>query len=269
VLEQAQAQVAERRREVIAAGRYRALVLDGVYLHYRRSVSQTARKGVLLVAVGVREGGGFEVLDWRGAEAETTADYEELLTQLWRRGLQAVELIVSDGVSAVRSAAQTVLSGGPAPAVFGPLVPPTRSADAPAGLVPAPQVSPGVLVDLGCRKRNASTGVGTQVLRALAVGSTGYGPEIPEGARSSARLLRLSRTLATSATHYQPGRRLVQTFAPLLESFPRMSERRAQRTGSRLLLTGGRTNAPLGSAMAKEHPKPYLQQKGSPMKAVA
>lgn len=108
VLEQAQAQVAERRREVIPARRYRALVVDGVYLHYRRSASQAARKGVLLVAVGVREGGGFDVLDWRGAEAETTADYEELLTQLWRRGLQAVELIVSDGVSAVRSAAQTV-----------------------------------------------------------------------------------------------------------------------------------------------------------------
>jgi len=108
VLEQAQAQVEERRREVIPARRYRALVVDGVYLHYRRSVSQTARKGVLLVAVGVREGGGFDVLDWRGAEAETTADYEELLTQLWRRGLQTVELIVSDGVPAVRSAAQTV-----------------------------------------------------------------------------------------------------------------------------------------------------------------
>jgi hypothetical protein len=40
---------------------------------------------VLLVAVGVREGGGFDVLDWRGAFAETTEDYEELLTQLWRR----------------------------------------------------------------------------------------------------------------------------------------------------------------------------------------
>jgi transposase-like protein len=108
VLEQAQAQVAERRRELIPARRYRALVVDGVYLHYRRSASQGARKGVLLVAVGVREGGGFDVLDWRGAEAETTADYEELLTQLWRRGLQTVELIVSDGVSAVWSAVQTV-----------------------------------------------------------------------------------------------------------------------------------------------------------------
>jgi hypothetical protein len=29
---------------------------------------------VLLAAVGVREGGGFEVLDWRAASAETTED---------------------------------------------------------------------------------------------------------------------------------------------------------------------------------------------------
>jgi transposase-like protein len=108
VLEQAQQQVAQRRSEPIPPGRYRAVVVDGIYLRYRRSVWQAARKGVLLVAVGVREGGGFDVLDWRGAFAETTEDYEELLTQLWRRGLESVELIVSDGLPAVVSAAQTV-----------------------------------------------------------------------------------------------------------------------------------------------------------------
>ncbi len=108
VLEQAQEQVQERRGEPIPPGRYRAIVVDGIYLRYRRSVAQAARKGVLLVAVGVREGGGFEVLDWRGALAETTADYEELLTRLWQRGLESVELIVSDGVEAILGAAQTV-----------------------------------------------------------------------------------------------------------------------------------------------------------------
>ncbi len=108
VLEQAQQQVPQRRSEPIPAGRYRAVVVDGVYLHYRRQVSRAARQGVLLVAVGVREGGGFDVLDWRGASAETTADYEELLTRLWQRGLQAVELIVSDGAEAILAAAQTV-----------------------------------------------------------------------------------------------------------------------------------------------------------------
>jgi len=108
VLEQAQQQVEQRRGQPIPARRYRAVVVDGIYLRYRRSVSCAARKGVLLVAVGVREGGGFDVLDWRGAFAETTEDYEELLTQLWRRGLESVELIVSDGLPAVVSAAQMV-----------------------------------------------------------------------------------------------------------------------------------------------------------------
>jgi len=108
VLEQAQQQVEQRRSAAIPPRRYRAIVVDGIYLRYRRSVTQAARQGVLLVAVGVREGGGFEVLDWRAAPAETTADYEELLTRLWKRGLQAVELIVSDGLTAIVSAAQMV-----------------------------------------------------------------------------------------------------------------------------------------------------------------
>ena len=108
VLEQAQQQVEQRRGEAIPPRRYRAIVVDGIYLRYRRSVSQPGRKGVLLVAVGVREGGAFEVLDWCAASAETTEDYEELLTRLWKRGLEAVELIVSDGLTAIISAAQTV-----------------------------------------------------------------------------------------------------------------------------------------------------------------
>ncbi len=108
VLQQAQQQVEQRRSEPIPRGRYRAVVVDGVYLRYRRRVSCAARQGVLLVAVGVREGGGFDVLDWRGASAETTEDYEQLLTRLWQRGLEAVELIVSDGAEAILAAAQTV-----------------------------------------------------------------------------------------------------------------------------------------------------------------
>jgi hypothetical protein len=40
----------------------------------------SARKGVLLLALGVREGDGFEVLDWRGAFGGITRAYEERLT---------------------------------------------------------------------------------------------------------------------------------------------------------------------------------------------
>jgi putative transposase len=108
VLQQAQQQVEQRHNEPIPPRRYRAIVVDGIYLRYRRNVSSAARKGVLLVAVGVREGGGFDVLDWLGASAESTEDYEALFTRLWQRGLESVELIVSDGLSSVVSAAQTV-----------------------------------------------------------------------------------------------------------------------------------------------------------------
>ena len=108
VLEQAQQQIEQRRSEPIPPRRYRAIVVDGIYLRYRRRVSRAPRKGVLLVAVGVREGGGFDVLDWRGTFQESTEDYEELLTRLWRRGLESVELVVSDGAAAILSAAQTV-----------------------------------------------------------------------------------------------------------------------------------------------------------------
>jgi len=111
VLEHAHQQVEQRRNEAIPPQRYRALVVDGIYLRYRRGVAGAPRKGVLLVAVGVRDGGAFEVLDWQAAPEETTDDYERLFTRLWKRGLHSVEFIVSDGEPAVRSAAQIVYPG--------------------------------------------------------------------------------------------------------------------------------------------------------------
>ena len=56
----------------------------------------------------LREGAGFEVLDWQAAPEETLDDYERLFTRLWRRRRQSVELILSDGAPAVLSAAQMV-----------------------------------------------------------------------------------------------------------------------------------------------------------------
>lgn len=111
VLRQAQEQVQVRRAQPLSPGIYRALTVDGIYLRYRRGADRPARQGVLLVAVGVRDGGRFEVLDWQAAEAETTEAYERLFTRLWRRGLQEVELIVSDGEQAISSAAAMVYAG--------------------------------------------------------------------------------------------------------------------------------------------------------------
>lgn len=108
VLRQAQEQIQARRERPLSSAVYRALAVDGIYLRYRRPVDREARQGVLLVVVGVREGGGFEVLDWQAAPAETTEAYEQLFTRLWQRGLEQVELIVSDGAEAIVSAAAIV-----------------------------------------------------------------------------------------------------------------------------------------------------------------
>jgi len=84
VLQQAQQQVQQRRSEAIPRG---AIGYRGgrMYLRYRRSVTRPRAKGAA-GGGGVREGGEFEVLDWRAAAAESTEEYEELLTRLWKRG---------------------------------------------------------------------------------------------------------------------------------------------------------------------------------------
>jgi transposase-like protein len=92
VLDQAQAQIEARRQQPLLASSYRAVAVDGIYHRYRRRADRAAREGVLLVAVGVREGGAFEVLDWQAAPAETTEAYEQLFTRLWQRGLEQVEV---------------------------------------------------------------------------------------------------------------------------------------------------------------------------------
>lgn len=111
VLRQAQEPVQARRSQPLSSARYRALAVDGVYHHYRHTGQRGGRPGVLLVAVGVREGGAFDVLDWLDAAEETAAAYEQLFTQLWQRGLERVELLISDGAPAILSAAAVVYPG--------------------------------------------------------------------------------------------------------------------------------------------------------------
>lgn len=108
VLAQARQQVEARRQQPLSAEQFVAIVTDGIHLRYRRRADRPARGGVLLVAVGVRPNGTFQVLDWRAAPAETTEGYTELFTSLWQRGLDLVQLIVSDGAEAIASAAAIV-----------------------------------------------------------------------------------------------------------------------------------------------------------------
>ena len=103
VIEEAVAELSQRRQQRIPAGKYRALVVDGVWGKQRKG-----KKQVLLVALGVLADGRFELLDWEGAEAESAAAVERLLNRLYVRGLETVELIVADEAAAMTGAAEMV-----------------------------------------------------------------------------------------------------------------------------------------------------------------
>jgi transposase-like protein len=106
---EAAAERMERLRQVRFSHRqFEALVVDAVWVHYRRGARSRARSGCLLVAIGVEWGGAFRVLDWQVAEAEDAEAYMALLGRLYQRGLEEVPLIVADGCGSVRAAAQVV-----------------------------------------------------------------------------------------------------------------------------------------------------------------
>jgi transposase-like protein len=90
-----EAVVAFHRRPL--RGRYRVLVFDGVVLS-RKTGAGAVRRPVL-VALGIREDGRKEVLDFRLAMGESEAAWEAFLADLYGRGLtgEGVELIVTDG----------------------------------------------------------------------------------------------------------------------------------------------------------------------------
>src|SRR5579863_8392714 len=131
----------------------------------------------------------------------------------------------------------------------GALVSQPGSVDATLCVDRAAKIPARVLVDLGRGKPSPGAGLGAAILRPLAVGRAGDGGEIPIRAGTGAGVLQLPSALAPSVAHHQLGRRLVQTFAPLLKPLPWMSQRRAQRAGPRLLPAGSRIHASLRSFM--------------------
>ena len=108
VLAQARQEVERRRQLPLSRRSYLALVVDGVHLRYRRRLQGSPREGVLLVAVGVRANGTIQVLDWLAAPRETAEAYERLFMRLFRRGLDEVAWIVSDGAEAITAASALV-----------------------------------------------------------------------------------------------------------------------------------------------------------------
>ena len=84
------------------------LFLDGVSLRVRRP---SGRKRVqMLVAYGVKKDGRRELLAFMRSQGESQADWEALLNDLFRRGLEGkgLHLIVTDGCSGLAAAIKTV-----------------------------------------------------------------------------------------------------------------------------------------------------------------
>jgi putative transposase len=71
-----------------------------------RKTGAGALKRPVLVALGLRPDGRREILDFRLARAESAAEWETLLTDLFRRGLTGAgtEMICLDGGSGLHAA---------------------------------------------------------------------------------------------------------------------------------------------------------------------
>lgn len=92
-------EVERRRSEPLDREEWAAVAVDGIYGKYRRRGD-----AVLVVAVGVRWNGSFEVLDWQAGETESAERLERLLNRLYQRGLTHIDLIIGDGAGALQAA---------------------------------------------------------------------------------------------------------------------------------------------------------------------
>ena len=93
------------------ANRYKALMLDGVVL--ARKTGAGALRRPVLVALGIRHDGKKEIIDFRLAKAESAAEWERFLSDLWHRGLtgEGLEVICADGGQGLIAALPTVYPG--------------------------------------------------------------------------------------------------------------------------------------------------------------
>ena len=81
-------------REQAISDAIRYLVVDGLWGRYRGG-----GQGVVLVAIGVTVNGKAQLLDWIACKGEHKHEWLRLFRRLQRRGLQDVELVVSDGIA--------------------------------------------------------------------------------------------------------------------------------------------------------------------------
>src|SRR5437588_352611 len=87
---------------------YAYLFLDGVSLRVRRPAGR--KRVQMLVAYGVRRDGRRHLLAFLRSQGESQADWEGLLQDLYRRGLEGkhLALIVTDGCAGLAAAIPTV-----------------------------------------------------------------------------------------------------------------------------------------------------------------
>src|SRR2546422_951834 len=92
---------------------YAYLFLDGVSLRVRRPAGR--KRVQMLVAYGVRRDGRRHLLAFLRSQGESQADWEGLLQDLYRRGLEGkhLALIVTDGCAGLAAAIPTVYSPAP------------------------------------------------------------------------------------------------------------------------------------------------------------
>jgi len=92
---------------------YPVLMLDGVVL--ARKTGAGALRRPVLVALGLRPDGRKEIIDYHLAAAESAAQWERFLTDLYRRGLEGrrLEMICADGGAGLLAALPTVYPDTP------------------------------------------------------------------------------------------------------------------------------------------------------------
>ena len=92
---------------------YRVVLLDGVVLKRKTGAGSISRP--VLVAMGIREDGSKEVIDFRLASSESEAEWESFLTDLQGRGLEleGTELLCVDGGKGLLRALKTVYPAVP------------------------------------------------------------------------------------------------------------------------------------------------------------
>lgn len=93
----------QQRFRRLGAWEYPVVAVDGIFGRYRK-----AGEACLVVGIGVRGDGTFDVLDWQGGPSESADVLEALLDRLYRRGLTGLEMLVGDGAGALQAARQIV-----------------------------------------------------------------------------------------------------------------------------------------------------------------